>query len=366
MVRWILKAFTSIKTSILLLGILCIFFLLGTIFPQGGDLEEYIRAGGRYLGFVRTFNILNIFSSPLFLFLSLLFFLNLICCTVSAANRIYKQGIGYDSLFSLGFHICLILCFAGFWLTYLYSFEGEITVFEGERKVVEGVGGSHGRIEIELLSLKTEYYQKPHLKYPKDKIERWKTAFGIGGRGPRFELRDDNLQPRDWKARVILYRDGVKIREKELEVNDPLRLGGFVFYLMGIEQRISIREDKGGGEFTVLPEEPFNLKNETFKVSPLRTGRLFKRDGSVEEIKPYMILFRAGINRTEDEGPVMLHLGERVTLGEVSITPLRVIEGVTLSYRWDPGVPVLFSGSFLFLILLSGRVIKRLVAPQDF
>lgn len=353
--RFFLKIITSIKTSILLLGVMCIFFLLGTIFPQGATIDEYIKAGGKYVGFVRTFNLLNLFSSPLFLLVSLIFLLNLVCCTVSSAHRIIKQGISSNSILSLGFHIAIVLCFAGFWLTYFYSYEGEITVPVGERKALER------GLEIELLSLETEYYQKPRLQYPKDKIERWKTALGIGGRRPTFEI-NDNLQPKDWRARVVLYRDGKKVKEKVIEVNDPLRWGGFVFYLMGIEHRISMREGKGGSEFTVSSEKPFNIGNEIFRVSKLMMGRVFRRDGSVEEIKPYIVLSRGKADRKETKETLIIKIGEAIDIGGVSITPSKVYEDVVFSYRWDPGVPVLFVGSFLFLILLSGKVIKKLVA----
>ena len=59
----------SIRTSLYLLGITAFFYTLGTIFPQGGDLGEYVEAGGRFVFLVKIFSLLDLFSSPLFLFL---------------------------------------------------------------------------------------------------------------------------------------------------------------------------------------------------------------------------------------------------------------------------------------------------------
>jgi len=71
------RKFASLKTSIILLGLLVGFYIMGTIFPQGGQVDEYINAGGRFISFVIFFNLLNIFTTPGFLIISLLLFVNL-------------------------------------------------------------------------------------------------------------------------------------------------------------------------------------------------------------------------------------------------------------------------------------------------
>ncbi|MDP2689393.1 MAG: cytochrome c biogenesis protein ResB, partial [Deltaproteobacteria bacterium] len=71
----------SIRTSVYILSVMAFFFMAGAIFPQGEKLEDYIKAGGRFVAFVKLFGLLDFFSSPLFLIAAFVLFLNLAVCT---------------------------------------------------------------------------------------------------------------------------------------------------------------------------------------------------------------------------------------------------------------------------------------------
>jgi len=57
--RWSYGSLSSINASVYILGALALFCMVGTIFPQGGDIGEYAKAGGKYVSFVRLFNLLD-------------------------------------------------------------------------------------------------------------------------------------------------------------------------------------------------------------------------------------------------------------------------------------------------------------------
>ena len=191
------RKFASLKTSIILLGLLVGFYIMGTIFPQGGQVDEYINAGGRFISFVIFFNLLNIFTTPGFLIISLLLFVNLATCTFERFLVLWRQrtALAEEPLFTpslmlpidinplledpaesireilrkeLGFreqasgsssssgtlvmekgwsyrwltwvyHLAILLCFLGFLLTYLFAFEDEITLYPEEATTVKPV-----------------------------------------------------------------------------------------------------------------------------------------------------------------------------------------------------------------------------------
>ena len=170
--NYLYKKFSSIKTSILFLGILAAFYLTGTIFPQGGSIEDYINEGGRFVLLVKIFGLMNLFSTPLFLIVSLLLFVNLTICTwerflilcketpldtgfisthiiqlngKDEIDEIFIKKLGFKKLYSDAgktimtkglsykwltwlYHLGIFLCFIGFFLTYLFAFEDEIII----------------------------------------------------------------------------------------------------------------------------------------------------------------------------------------------------------------------------------------------
>jgi cytochrome c biogenesis protein ResB len=127
--------------------------------------------------------------------------------TMGAMNNIFKQ-LGFRAVkqdqesgiaviekglsprwLSLIYHIALFICFIGFFITYLFAFEGEITLYpHQEEKIPEpsskprwgtiwagpGLGLRQGikkgpkGLELELEKFSTEYVQLAKPNYPKD------------------------------------------------------------------------------------------------------------------------------------------------------------------------------------------------------
>ncbi|MBI3399715.1 MAG: cytochrome c biogenesis protein ResB [Deltaproteobacteria bacterium] len=434
------RRFASLKTSIVLLGILVGFYILGTIFPQGGELEEYIEAGGRFASLVVFFNLLNIFTTPGFLITALLLFINLFICTIERLFVLLNQGIaktedlqfipthifpleinphledaleGVREVFKkdLGFreqssdpemldigtdtkiiekgwsykwltwiyHLSILFCFLGFFLTYLFSFEDEITLRPGEETIIKPAAISRwnrswGRKPRELnfrLALQefiTEYNQLPALDYPGDKLSR--LAVGMGWRDPKYLLKNESYFPKDWKSRLkvinlspksVIGEGNQAVLEKTIEVNDPLFYQGVTFYQAAYKQNLKIQVD----------DNPILLETETgkelivpgiegtFIFGTIRTGALFKRDGTIEKIRPFAdvsFIKKDSAGKSEIEKLGKLEQDGSLVVDSRRISLKEFKEASILSYRYDPGVPILWWSGVFVLLAMSLRV----------
>jgi len=95
------RIFSSLKTSVVILSLMCLVFLIGTVFPQGEDIDKYIKAGGKYVAIVRVFDFLDIFVSPLFVFITIILLINLAVCLYDRLKiflKIKRKPIGFERL----------------------------------------------------------------------------------------------------------------------------------------------------------------------------------------------------------------------------------------------------------------------------
>ncbi|MEN8263792.1 MAG: cytochrome c biogenesis protein ResB [Nitrospirota bacterium] len=206
------KFFSSLKTSVYILAAMSIMFLIGTIFPQGENIEDYIEAGGKYVPLVRALDFLDIFMSPLFLVITFVLTVNLIIClydrfkifikikrrvidferlkghpnvlsfdkaafekrlktigftfkiqTDDAVNpgiKVYEKGIQYWWL-SWFYHVGIILAILGFFVTALFAFEKGVLLFPGKPE------------SISLYSKETrwnEFLEKMGMDIPEEQV----------------------------------------------------------------------------------------------------------------------------------------------------------------------------------------------------
>ncbi len=184
--------FSSTKTSIVLFGILLLFYLVGNVLPYGGDYAQ-IKATGLALRIIKGLDLLNVYSGPWFLGVVGLFFLNLCLCTykrlmwmlkirqpaiLSASTLsahkatvcfqlpygpeeatrwieeffrkrlflqkpaqllgeihsggVFEQGFIHYVWLSLSYHVSVILTVIGGMVTFLFAFESSLTIYPGE------------------------------------------------------------------------------------------------------------------------------------------------------------------------------------------------------------------------------------------
>ncbi|MBI5237253.1 MAG: cytochrome c biogenesis protein ResB [Deltaproteobacteria bacterium] len=413
---WTYKNLSSIKTSEYILGATAFFYIIGTIFPQGGNLDEYIKAGGKYIFFVRVFGLLELFSSPLFLLAALALFANLVICTYERYPTLFQRPNGAQSFKprhtiyltqgitnaivetrnilkdSLGFkliskdsewiimekglpyraltwvyHAGIAVCFIGFGLSYLFAYEDVITLWPGvpariapkSTGKVQGLftdNAPEGKFSLVLDEFSTEYLTAARLDYPKDKLSRF--AIGLGWKRPEYKLKDDSLIVRDWRSRLRVIEDGRTAVEKTIEVNDPLKYNGYTFYQMGYEQKLKLRVDDNPLPLEAKIDTEFFIPggDAPLKFNELRTGTLYKPDGTKEEFTPYtMVRFSHKAEGASKDDLVKLSLNSAVQVDGRILTLVDFEEGSQLSYRYDPGALVLWWAGIAALIAMFLR-----------
>lgn len=413
---WLYKKLSSIKTSEYILGATAFFYIIGTIFPQGGNLDEYIKAGGKYVFFVRVFGLLELFSSPLFLIAAILLFANLVICTyeryptlfrrpddrrsfkthhtiyltqgisnaIVEARNVLKDSLGFKLIskdsewiimekglpyraLTWVYHAGIAVCFIGFALSYFFAYEDVVTLWPGvpakiapkSSGLVQGLFSDpapEGKFSLALEEFSTEYLMSARLDYPKDKLSR--LAIGLGWKRPEYKLKDDSLIAKDWKSRLRVIEDGRTAAEKTIEVNDPLKYNGYTFYQMGYEQKLKLRVDDNPLPLEAMIDEEFFIPgSETpLKFTELRAGTLYKPDGSREEFTPYtMVRFSRKAEGASKDDLVKLSLNSAVQVDGRLLTLVDFEEGTQLSYRYDPGATVLWWAGIAALIAMFLR-----------
>ncbi len=429
--NWLYKKLASIKTSAWLLGILCAFFLIGTIFPQG---KGYAEEGGALLKVFELIDVLNIFTAPLFLIVAALLFVNQLICSYERLRLLLRMsassinaevlredpktlslplppadelseralaqgltGLGFRVrrgrlLGSAGtcslekgvnphwaswiFHTGILVLLAGFAVSYLFAFEGELSLLPGEREEVstrssearwyrlrgEEVKPDAGNtFSVGLEEFITEYTQFPRLSYPPRGAGRLALFTDLKGERIAYTMPEGSLFPRDWMSRLTVHEKGRIVKRKTIEVNDPLRHSGVTFYQMDIGQQLTLAVSGSGETLEVKTGEPFEVPGIEGKLRTgmLRVGTLYKKVGTEEKIVPYaeLKLIEEDEKGEETKRSVgRLVEGEPLTVQGVTLTLAKWREASILSYRYDPGRPLLWVASIVLLAAMTFRI----------
>lgn len=415
--RWVYRRLASITTSVYVLLATAFLYLIGTIFPQGGNYSEYAKTGGRFVWAVDAFELLDFFTSPLFLVCAFILLANLVVCAYDRYPMIFSKGpypaefkpthtfflthdiadahgevrgilradLGFKLISKDGswivmerglpyklltwlYHLGIIALFLGFILTYLFAFEDKLTLWPGKSNSVApsvtgrvqyllGMKPSRGDWVLILDEFMTEYHQSPKLDYPKDKFSR--LATGLGWNPPAYILEGETLFPKDWKSAVRVMQGIRMLDQKVIEVNDPMKFGGYTFYQEGFEQRLSVRIDSNPIPLIVKTNEDVYIPglDHAIRFDTLRNGKLFKLNGETEEIKPYTEIKAAAKDvsgKYEDAGAIAA--GGSIQMGGKRITLSDFEEGAVISYRYDPGVPLLWASGIFVLAAMTLRL----------
>ncbi len=419
---------TTTKTTIVLFGILMLFFLVGNVLPYGGSYEQI-----KVTGFVRTviegLDLLNVYSGPWFLTTTGLLFLNLLLCTYKrtkwmirvrrppelaattlSAHRdaidlelpyspeettakveaffrnrlflkkpssmrgegvhsggVYEQGFVHYIWLSLTYHVCVLLTVIGATITFLSSFEGELTIFpdapvevatvspdtnwnkwygKGEAFIVS----EDKKFSIGLEEFSVKYTQRPSITgFPRRGIiPRLKETWGMGGL--TVIAKADKYYPIEYASQLVIYENGKPVKEADIKVNTPLRYRGLTIYQSAYEYKLDLyaddeRIDEEDGKYTIP-----GIVGE-FEAGNVIAGRLYLKDGSICVIEPFVKLmynppeWEQEAAETENKrGPEVFKLiqGRTEDIKGTRIRIENVRAGTILSYRHDPGVSLLW------------------------
>ena len=181
------RLFSSLKTSVFILAFMCLIFLIDTVLPRGEDIEEYVKAGGKYTAFLMTLNFLDTFIFLLLTFVTGILIINLAVCLYDRLKlfirlrrkpiaferlralpntitfektdvqsrlkkigfklkaeaqdaefpgvKIYEKGLQYWWL-SWFYHVGIILAIFGFFLTFLFAVEDSVVLYPSKPETI--------------------------------------------------------------------------------------------------------------------------------------------------------------------------------------------------------------------------------------
>lgn len=417
---WLYKKLASVEFSIYVMWAFVLVFIIGTIFPQGEKLDDYIKDGGKFINLVISFDLLDLFTAPGFIALSAFLLLNLAVCVWdrykalfsprrfaktftpdktltlagavahahTAVRGVFKEDFGFKlaskdgewivmekgvlspRLLTWAYHACLLICLMGAGATYLFAFEDSMTIYPGADKGI--TAKTPGRVQrlwekehvekdftVRLDEFSPEYFQRPKLDYPKDKASR--LAVGLGWKTPGYTVKDDSMTPKAWKSKIRIIKGGRAVVSETIDVNDPLRYGGYTFYQEGYEQKFKIRLFNSPMAIEAkADEEVFIPGIETpLKFGSVKTGMLYKIDGSSEKIIPISkISQKTKQSADSSEGFTesgSITVGGSTVIDGVRLTLADIDEAAVISYRYDPGFALVWWGGAAVVILMCLR-----------
>ncbi|MCK4576424.1 cytochrome c biogenesis protein ResB [candidate division WOR-3 bacterium] len=383
------RLLTSTKLTIIILFVLIFFMLLGTILPQGGTSEEYIRAFGTTLhSKLAPFGVLDIFHSWYFITAGILLYINLFLGTLkgfllerrktallidkprgamaisvaggfsAVEDALKKRGFRYRKLIdddnatavigvrglrkryvSLFFHFFLGISIIGFVLSAMTKFDGYIDFKIGDKE------------DIPLSSQDMGVY-RVFKEFNPDKVDKMEVE--LKNYEMEYILVNERYFPKDYKSTLIARYNGME-KMKVVEVNRPLKLKGLTLYQMGYSQRFDL--DVGDSILHLEAGESFSIDgiDGMFLIRTIYAGKLFEGE-EVIDIVPNTKLYYRGMDGPGWENIAKLTVDEPVTVMGKSLVLRNVKEVSGIYYKRDDGVPLLYISFFLFLVGMFVRI----------
>lgn len=400
-ITFVYRTLASARTPAFILGSMALFVLAGAA-SRHGAAQQGIMDGERLVFLSLGADLRSLFSSPLFAAMSMALLASLAAGAYDRLVRkpfeglapthailltqnkdeaatdargalegelgfraaggkgdwvVMEKGLPYRYLV-WAYYASMAVCLVGIALTLLFSFEQTITLTQDRPVAVEGPEGGGLRIVSGPFTARyTEIADGRAIGGLPTTL-----AASLGHERPAYETRDGRLYPVDWRLKLIVMKDGVIVSEKVTGPGDPLRHGGYAFYLHGLEQSFRVRvEDNpltltvsGNGELVIPGLGPgLGLP---VRFSAFKTGTLEKADGTVERIAPHTRVRLSGDGGGGEElGRIAP--GGSIYINGVRLTLIEVVERAVLARRYDPGFRLLQWGGILFLTALALRLL---------
>ncbi len=323
----------------------------------------------------------------------------------SAGNVITARRGPWPEGVSLLYHIAMAIAIVGFILSALFSFEGDATLYPGEPQQIATVNAETGACRLGLVKADTTAWEDRYVTITLNEfITEWeldqKKEYERGLFNTKYEFLEHKYYPRDWMSELTGVDDDGNTRDALVEVNRPLRISGLTFYQMAYEQEFDVVVMKDTLEVERVRAnayEPFTLESigGTFFPGTLRVGTLYQKYHDTEPVVPHTALKwqppappdtaavepptegiaahgeETGETHGEEGAPAEDETSpppppEKIEIGDLSAGEPIELEGYTLllenpyeasvlTYRHDPGVPVLYIAIIAFMIGLAIR-----------
>ncbi len=300
--------------------------------------------------------------------------------TLAARRGPWPEGV------SLLYHIAMAIAIVGFIISALFSFEGDVTLWPGEPVEVATTDAGTGAVGLGNALADWSIGDTHPLAFARVDTTGFpdrKIAITLDEFVTEWEWHNDKHYPKDWLSHLTVLDEDGSTRPVMVEVNRPLRVAGLTFYQMAYEQTFDVVVLRDGEEIERVAAQsyaPFTLESipGMFSSGTLRVGTLFEKYRDARPLVPHTPLkwtppappVDEAAEGDEAETPPP---PERVELGDLSLeAPIVMSEvdealaGLTLmldtpyeasilTYRHDPGVPLLYVAITLFLIGLAIR-----------
>jgi cytochrome c biogenesis protein ResB len=308
---------------------------------------------------------------------------------ITARRGPWPEGV------SLLYHLAMAVAIVGFIVSALTAFEGDVTLYPGEPESVPMTSAETGLFRIrnaiadwDLGGWQPFAFARPDTTTWGDRV----VTLTLDEFRTEWELYEGKYYPRDWiseltvewpikegqielMGRVVEAEGTTTQKDLIIEVNRPLRRGGLTFYQMAYEQTFDVVVRRGAREAERIAAQsyvPFTLESVggMFFPGTLRVGTLFQKYRETEPIVPHVPLkwqppepeaeARAEDAPAHGAPPERVEIGDLsaevpLEMGGVTLTLENPYEGSVLSYRHDPGVPLLYAAIVAFLVGLSIR-----------
>jgi cytochrome c biogenesis protein ResB len=342
------RLLTSLEVAVVLVLVLTAFMVVGALVPQGMDDDFYLKAWdeGTYHT-LRGLGLLNIFHKPIFLIPAVLLGVNLLCCSVEILRKFFPRNVTARFAVSALYHLALVGMFVGFFVTYLFSYGGEIWLKPGEATRVPLKRGETTWARL-----------APRLGLAAPQNEETNYELRLESFETEYVEKDGRIFVKDWLSALEVVEDGDVVAAKRIEVNDPLVYGGMKYYQASFEQKVTF--DVDGDVRELEAGEPLAVGDERLMVSTVTGGTLLGVEGP-KPIGPYVELKQMPEDKwhrvVKDVRPgVRLSQGERADVRGHDVTFLSYREASGLTYKRDPAVKFLWVLWISFTALIAIRI----------
>lgn len=390
MVKKFLKFLTSLKFGIILFLIIAVYSIIGTVIPQGMDMEFYLQQYTTFGSLMVFLQFDNVYSSLIYLLIVFIFIINLVGCTLNILpgqlkrmKETYLPKAGKDStnLYETGMDV-----------------ENVKEIFKKKKfKIIDTESGAYavkhsighlgssvthlGIIVIILGAVIGNMFVKDGYidLIPGESVEFNEYGYSFHLDDFYLELREDGTVDQ-YISEVTVYEDGKEPREEKLWVNKPLNMKGMYFYQSnyGWASKMQVKSKegevlqenlyKGNRHEFYLPEDltiylygffpdfsmdrsgnPISLSQET--KNPAYAVILYNHEGYVDSyiVKPGQPIGYKDITIEFNDSVLYTGLTYRQDFGyyPVLIGSIILIIGILLSFYFYPKYILLTSDSII-------------------
>jgi hypothetical protein len=164
--RIILGELSSAKLATAVGSLIVVACILGTLLPQGGDVQKYLRANPQHasqMKFLASVGLANVFESWWFIGLLVFFSLNVVACLIRRMSNLIKSGrMGTSGWGFLLTHMSLLLILGGAVIRGAVGQKGEMEIREGETQAhfMTPTGPTRLPFDVRLVKFNLEYYDE--------------------------------------------------------------------------------------------------------------------------------------------------------------------------------------------------------------